>query len=323
MIMLVFFLHLFEISNEYRINVADKKFKQTNLNQQPIVGVLAQKLSESQTNIAGTSYISAGYIKYVEMSGARVVPILTNITEEELRSLFGKINGVIFPGCNVDLIHSSYRKNAEIIFNLAKLEFEKGGYFPILGTCLGFQAFSVLVANTDNVIESCKGLDDISINLNFNGDLGRMFKEAPEKILDILKNEPVTYNSHYNCVTTNMYKKTSSLQNFFRVLSTNKAKDGTEFISTYEARFYPFYATQWHPEENVFEFPITESGESTINHSYEAVTISQYMSNFFVNECRKSNHQFTDKEEERKSLIYNYPILYTEPQGGFEQIYVF
>ena len=234
MIFIVIFFFLHGISEEYRINVGGGKYQPTNLNQEPIIGVLAQSLPKMHEHINGTSYISAAYIKYLEMSGARVVPIFTNITEKELHLLFGKINGVLFPGGDVDLMHSSYRKNAEIIFNLAKMEFEDGGYFPILGTCLGLQALSVLVVKTDTVIDSCRGTTDISMKLDFVGELGRLFKEAPDKILDILKHERVTYNSHYNCVTTNTYKNSKELQNFFRILTTNEAEDGKRFISTYE-----------------------------------------------------------------------------------------
>ena len=35
----------------------------------------------------------------------------------------------------------------------------------------------------------------------------------------------------------------------FDVLSTNKDKKGTAFVSTIEAKKYPFYGVQWHPEK--------------------------------------------------------------------------
>ena len=48
-------------------------------------------------------------------------------------------------------------------------------------------------------------------------------------------------------------------------------------LSAYD---YPFYGTQWHPEKNSFEWTSREA----INHSKEAVLVTQYMANFFVNQ---------------------------------------
>ena len=44
------------------------------------------------------------------------------------------------------------------------------------------------------------------------------------------------------------------MERFWRPLSTNIDEDGLEFISTLEAKTYPFYATQFHPEKNTFEW---------------------------------------------------------------------
>ena len=43
---------------------------------------------------------------------------------------------------------------------------------------------------------------------------------------------------------------------------------------------YPFYAVQWHPEKNGFEWTTKEG----INHSEHAVTIMQMAANFLVQE---------------------------------------
>ena len=71
-----------------------------------------------------------------------------------------------------------------------------------------------------------------------------------------------------------------------------------------------------------FEFTTDEH----IPHSSTAIQVSQYMSNFFVNEARKNQHRFESVEKEREYLIYNYKPEYTA--GGdfrpdFEQCYSF
>merc|ERR1712168_1156095 len=100
---------------------------------------------------------------------------------------------------------------------------------------------------------------------------------------------------------------------------------GKEFISTVEAKNFPFYGVQWHPEKNNFEhktlykeFPSSANG----------VLTSQYMANFFVNEARKNHHKFPTQQMEDKFLVYNHnPVVYKDYSTGvlshFEQVYVF
>ena len=50
--------------------------------------------------------------------------------------------------------------------------------------------------------------------------------------------------------------------------------------SSLSGKKYPFYATQWHPEKNGFEWTTKEG----INHSEHAVAIMQMTANFLVQE---------------------------------------
>lgn len=47
-------------------------------------------------------------------------------------------------------------------------------------------------------------------------------------------------------------KKYPIIQEFFDILSINSDKNGIQFISTIEAKNFPFYGTQFHPEKNIF-----------------------------------------------------------------------
>ena len=54
------------------------------------------------------------------------------------------------------------------------------------------------------------------------------------------------------------------MDDFWTILATNTDKDGLEFISALEAKDYPFYATQFHPEKIAYEWA---PGKPTIPHS--------------------------------------------------------
>ncbi|KAL3219016.1 hypothetical protein MRX96_031173 [Rhipicephalus microplus] len=86
----------------------------------PIIGIVAQRLYSHtfDTNRVST-YIGASYVKYVEASGGRVVPIFVNRTKAYYERLFNSVNGVLLPGGEADLNSSGYFKATKIIFDLA------------------------------------------------------------------------------------------------------------------------------------------------------------------------------------------------------------
>nr|CAI5834707.1 unnamed protein product [Callosobruchus analis] len=146
-----------------------------------------------------------------------------------------------------------------------------------------------------------------------------MFSKASQEVINILKTKDVTYNFHRYCLTEENLRKNHLLPEW-KIVSTDKDVSGIEFISSMENTKYPFYAVQFHPEKNIFEF---KTGVG-IPHSIEAVKISQHFANFFVEECRKSGNRFPDLNMERRTLIYNYNTVYTGINGSYyEQMYVF
>ena len=105
------------------------------------------------------------------------------------------------------------------------------------------------------------------------------------------------------------------------MLSFNEAPAGQFFVSTMEARNYPFYGTQWHPEKNNFEWSQNDD-YSNISHTPSAIAASQATARFFLGEARKSGHVFP--EERRDELIYSAPIVYSGKNDWiYEQVYVF
>ena len=88
------------------------------------------------------------------------------------------------------------------------------------------------------------------------------------------------------------------------------------------------YATQFHPEKNLFEWGQAASGEllQAIPHSHAAVAVSQYFANFFVDECRASAHRFASPTDQWKQLIYHSPHWLAQPtlfSPNFVESYVF
>lgn len=79
---------------------------------------------------------------------------------------------------------------------------DDGDYFPLWGTCLGFELITYLSANRTEIRASCTSQSQ-PLPLKFKDDFknSRMFKDAPDRVVKILRDEAVTSNFHTFCLT--------------------------------------------------------------------------------------------------------------------------
>ncbi|XP_018427901.1 PREDICTED: gamma-glutamyl hydrolase-like [Nanorana parkeri] len=226
---------------------------------------------------------------------------------------------LLLPGGAVDLLTSSFSQTAGIFYNLSIKAASSGTYFPIWGTCMGFQVLTALTSG-ENLLSKTPA-DNISLPLNLTDDISssRMFRRAPPELLRVATTENITANFHHFGLTPEGFFANKKLSEFYRILSTNRDRNGAQFISTIEARDYPIYGVQWHPEVNRFQW----NRGYAYPHSENAVWISQYMANFFVHEARKNLNHFPNAEEEESALIYNWSPTYTGNISGYEMVYFF
>jgi gamma-glutamyl hydrolase len=227
---------------------------QAKTNDWPIIGVFTQPTSSKEGNCGGNClYLAASYVKYLESAGARVVPINYYATKTELDKIFNSVNGIFFPGGG-----SGFPSSAQYMFDKVVAANDAGDFFPLWGTCMGFQWLLISATRNTNILDPSDGTQmdayNYSIPLDFTTEskTSRLFNNAG-KIYDILAAENVTMNNHHYGIWTNHFYQTPALTSFFNVLSTNKDRKGREFISTMEAFKYPIYGSQWHPEKNNFE----------------------------------------------------------------------
>ncbi|KAM4612793.1 gamma-glutamyl hydrolase [Polymixia lowei] len=288
------------------------------VNYRPIIGVLAQENHPEDQFARGSSYIAASYIKYVEAAGARAVPIRINHTEEEYAKIFYSINGLLLPGGDVDLETSQFSRASKIFYGLALKANDAGDYFPIWGTCQGFQQLSILTANKNLLTVTDTKAVALPLTLTPAAQSSRLFWSFPRDLLQSLAEENITSNFHSWSLSLQNYSRNAKLKRFYKVLSVNT--DGKkDFISTMEAYRYPFYAVQWHPEKSPFEW-IDKPG---MVHTTSSTRASFYTASFFISEAMKNHHQFSSQLEEDKSLIYNFSPVYKGPHAIFVQNYYF
>lgn len=294
------------------------------LNEEPVIGILAQEMSYSlaaKYEEDYESYIAASYVKFVEGAGARVVPIWINKSREYYENILPNLNGVLLPGGATWFNQSNgYADAGRHIYDVAVELNVQGGYFPLWGTCLGFELLTYLAANGEEHREHCSS-NNQALPLDFKPDFrkSRMFADTPDEIIEILASEDVTANFHQYCITEQNLTALG-LDEEWRVMSINMDWNGLEFISTIEHKILPFYGIQFHPEKNIYEWVRNKN----ISHTPNAIKVSQYFADFFVNEARKSEQRFQDADDIDRHVIYNYPVSFTGlKKSSFEQCYLF
>lgn len=291
----------------------------TTASKKPIIGILMQRSHNKHMKKLGKYYIAASYVKYLESAGARVLPVRIDQSKEEYARLFKSINGILFPGGSAKIQTSNYSNVAKLFYKLAIQSFDDGDYFPVWGTCLGFEVLSYLTSGELLLTET--NTTGIKLPLNFTEAMlqSRMFENFPAELLLSLAVEPLTANFHKLGLSMKNFSENEKLNKFYNVLTTNS--DGKiEFISTMEAYHYPIYGVQWHPEKPPYEWKDLNGG---ISHAPNAVKAAFYLAEFFVSEARKNNHKFPSPAEESKQLIYQFQPVYSANFSSFQQVYVF
>ena len=106
-----------------------------------------------------------------------------------------------------------------------------------------------------------------------------------------METQDILYHLHERAIPIHFYERFPKLNDFFNILSINTFEDGT-IVSTCEAKKYPIYLTQYHPEI-VYEPAL----DINANREPDAYKIAFEFSNFFATECARSKHSFADLNE--------------------------
>jgi len=298
-------------------------------NDRPIIGVLSQELDDwlvakLPPNHNYTAYIASSYIKWVEAGGARAVPVIIGRNKDYYEQLFAGLNGLLLPGGSAPLVGTGgFAEVGQFFFEMAKESTDAGDPFPIWGTCNGFELLTVLSSRDISRLASCNSEDQASpLHMLPPAPLSKVFGLAPPDVLRELQTERISINFHHFCLTPENFTR-YGMEKFWNPLSVNWDMHGLKYISTIEAKEYPFVAVQFHPEKNIFEW---SAREPRIPHTSSAVHVALYFAGHFVNMARRSRHYFPDRATEEKFLIYNYKPLYVGKIGvdwTFQEAYLF
>ncbi|XP_068241771.1 gamma-glutamyl hydrolase-like [Palaemon carinicauda] len=297
-------------------------------NLRPIIGILSQKPPKSVLDVLDdknyTSYIAASYVKYIEGSGARAVPILINQEDSYYEKIASSVNGILFPGGAVSITNSSgYGSAGQILYDHVVRANMDGIYMPLWGTCLGFEMITYLAAHKQKWLKRCHAsnkADQLTLQEGYMDS--RIFDQMPADVIDYVSHLNTTVNFHTWCMTPENFTESGLIEDF-KVLATSFDYDDLEYVALIEHNEMPIFGSQFHPEKNPYEWP-NDEGHSAIPHDPYSVGVAHYFSNFFVNQARYNTQKFMTEEEETEALIYNYNSTFTGALGSsFTECYLF
>ena len=316
--------------------------KQQEINNTPVIGILTLPISNwlgenvSLKSRRAKSYLPSAYVKWIENSGARVVPIQYNATKPILLSYLNQLDGAIIcgevPAVNYGMLPDDVKVDIEVvrwmkaentIFEFAKVQNKRGTYFPLMGIGMGYEEL-VFMHTVPHYYSKLTTTDDamsISEDQVSKTEMVDMAQEYLSVPLHLTKN-PGVFGTAFTEKQKKEWSKTPVLytgpgwgfnaddsskkrwEGFLEVNATNVNKKlKTKVISLYSFKDYPFYGCAFHPEAVIYNW-----SEEEIPQTNTAVAFSQKLSELFVNECRKNPTKLSSD----KILIYNYTLYSPE-----------
>mmetsp|Transcript_21566 Transcript_21566/g.44429 ORF Transcript_21566/g.44429 Transcript_21566/m.44429 type:complete len:414 (+) Transcript_21566:129-1370(+) len=281
--------------------------------------------NNTETSVAeeesdGIYYVAASYVKWLEGVGVRSIVLPYDASPELVEDIFGQVNGLLLPGGAAALPES-----VKHMWKLARHSNEyDDDYFPIFGTCLGFEFLVQLAADRGpDALQSGFKAENVSLPLDFVVDddgrtNGYETYEAYEysarlrrraisgasgssllfprgaRVRQIAATQNVTFNYHQNGIEPDHFHSDAGLTSVFRIISTNEDVSGRPFVSVIEPinpDRHPYYGVQFHPEKNLYEnafYPGTSIPYEDINHSTDAIELGSHLGNFLGDLVRRN-----------------------------------
>ena len=221
-----------------------------------VLGMITVPLSPNKQffRVCGDSYIASSHLTWLERYGVKILPI--PYTTKKYDKYMKQINGLYFPsGGAFAGTQKEYYNCCKTFFNLAKKENDKGKYTPIWGGCMGMQQLMIIADGKDDLeklLQRFDSYDNLLSRLEFTQDglNSRMIRDMTQKQIFKLSKRKCTLNNHKMGLSPYKFKSHKKLNKFFKIVSTSVDRKNKVYVSTIEARHYPFYGVQWHPERS-------------------------------------------------------------------------
>jgi len=179
------------------------------------------------------SHIMKSYVDWFEKAGVNVLPIPFDTQHHEL--YFRVVHGLFIPGTDkgYDIKNKVFMKSVATFITLSQRFNE---YFPIWGTCFGFEVLLSLIGG----VRRFKHYPMVGLNT---------ITKIPGYSKMIQKDTVSVIQNHEYSISPEDFMANRLLSTFFNIDATAIDAKGQIYVAAIEAKHFPIYGVQFHPEQ--------------------------------------------------------------------------
>lgn len=220
------------------------------------IGIITVPLTPQKKyyTVCGNSYIASSHIKWMKKKNINVV-IIPHDTKN-LKYYFDRIHGLYLPsGGAFAGTQREYYNVCKKMLQYAMIENDKGYHFPVWGCCMGFQQMLIIADGKDDIHKLLQTFDSYdnymtTIKIDQEGLNSKIIKGIDKMTLKKITKQKSTLNNHKLGLSKQKFLRNKNISNFYNIVGTSQDRKKREFVAIIEAKHYPFYGVQWHPERN-------------------------------------------------------------------------
>lgn len=206
---------------------------------------------------AGTANtITQENVDWFATRGVEVIPIPHDTPAIDY--YVNHVDGLYFQGGGTD--DATYYATCQRLLTAAVAANDAGRFFPVWGTCHGFLAMMIIVGGLDQPLPEFDAYNSYMAKIAWTkaAPRSRLYHGlAPEFRRHVTMPRAVFFNNEHG-VSPAAFAANRRLAAFFKPLAVAADRRGRRFIAAIEARRYPFFGVQFHPERSPTMSPFCE-----------------------------------------------------------------
>jgi gamma-glutamyl hydrolase len=207
-----------------------------------LVGIL--RIPHSAKITHGESHIMKSYVDVFERLGVTVLDVPYDTPHPELYMEI--LHGLVLPGAETEYLLAC-KPFMDTVQRFLELSLRPGTYFPIWGLCAGFEILLALVGRF-RTFERIPDQQRRRLTWTEEGRQSRLYKALGVAEAERFERSARATQNHDFGISIQRFLANGRLRRFYRLLATATNSEGIEYVAAVEARKWPIYGVQWHPE---------------------------------------------------------------------------
>lgn len=211
-----------------------------------------------------------------------------------------------------------YLEYGRFIYHQLKDMNDNGTYYPLWGTCMGYENMVSYVADAGWDVLSVYDYDTGSMALEFVVDPRdtKMFNQLGDRAF-LFEQYNTSYNAHHWGLNPDKFNTDKGLSSIYHHTAISYMPDGRPFVAAVESDNYPFFGTQFHPEKTTRVF----KEDLEVDHSWLSIGLNRHFGDYFVHLARQNTNVWGTYSEVQKEIVENYHLIVSD--DWYDSVYVF